>query len=100
MERVYVKISPYTNTELPVPPTVFGIFIWICSFGIMLLFSMLIVSSGFCWRWKSQIMEGEVMDDLANLCEMLEGVNTQPTRNGFRFNLSADGSYQQRLLMR
>ncbi|CAI9281301.1 unnamed protein product [Lactuca saligna] len=59
-----------------------------------------IVSPGFCWSWKSQIIEDEVMGDLTNLCEMLRGVNTQPTQNGFRFNLSVDGLYTMAAMKR
>nr|KAJ0212924.1 hypothetical protein LSAT_V11C400160660 [Lactuca sativa] len=51
-------------------------------------------SIGFRWCWKSHIMEKDVMDDLANLCDMLfRGSIRNQYKMDFDFNVSANGRY-------
>ncbi|KAL7597976.1 hypothetical protein Lser_V15G26000 [Lactuca serriola] len=50
-------------------------------------------NSGFHWRWRSRGMKVEELDDLQRLSNMIQGTNTEPTDNGFRFNLNPDGKY-------
>lgn len=38
-------------------------------------------------------MDGEALDDFMELCSIIQGVNTNPTPIGFRFNLNPDGNY-------
>lgn len=43
-------------------------------------------------------MSREVFDKPDNLCSVKHKVNTQPTQNGFRFNLNPYGKYTVKIL--